>query len=106
MPCLIALNVIALSACEKQSTVGTSRNSVISNDVGDRATTTQSKTGNVGSAPFEEITEKTGIEFSYSNGRSANEFAIVESLGGGLAAFDYDQNGEFDLLFAGGRTIG
>ncbi|MEI7462315.1 MAG: VCBS repeat-containing protein, partial [Pirellula sp.] len=53
---------------------------------------------------FEEVSH-TGIDFRFSSGRSAGEFAIIESLGGGVGAFDYDLDGLPDLLFAGGGTL-
>jgi len=54
---------------------------------------------------FEDYTSKAGIDFSYSNGRSANEYAIVESLGGGVGIFDYDNDGLADVMFSGGGTL-
>ena len=56
-------------------------------------------------ALFTDVTERTGIAFAYSNGRSAGEYTILESLGGGVAAFDYDLDGNLDLLFAGGGQL-
>ncbi len=53
---------------------------------------------------FEEI-NSTGIHFTFSSGRSAGEFAIIESLGGGVGVLDYDRDGRPDLLFAGGGTL-
>lgn len=60
-----------------------------------------------GSEPawFDEVTAQTGVSFSFRSGRNAGEFAIIESLGGGLAAFDYDRDGRIDLHFAGGGTL-
>ncbi|MEZ6133686.1 MAG: CRTAC1 family protein [Pirellulaceae bacterium] len=57
------------------------------------------------SSLFVDIAEESGIKFSYNNGRSAGEFAIIESLGGGLAAFDYDLDGRLDVMFAGGGQL-
>lgn len=54
---------------------------------------------------FTDITAETGIDFSFHSGRNAGEFAILESLGGGVAAFDYDADGHRDLMFAGGGTL-
>jgi len=53
---------------------------------------------------FEEI-QTTGISFKFSSGRSDGEFAIIESLGGGVGVIDYDLDGRPDLLFAGGGIL-
>jgi enediyne biosynthesis protein E4 len=54
---------------------------------------------------YREITERTGISFAYESGRSAGEYAILESLGGGVGAFDFDRDGQIDLMFAGGGKL-
>ena len=54
---------------------------------------------------FTDMTSRAKISFTYSNGRTAGEYAILESLGGGVAAFDYDLDGHLDLLFAGGGKL-
>ncbi len=53
---------------------------------------------------FEEV-KTTSIHFAFSSGRSDGEFAIIESLGGGVGVLDYDRDGRPDLLFAGGGTL-
>jgi enediyne biosynthesis protein E4 len=47
----------------------------------------------------------TNLKFAYSNGRSAAEYAIIESLGGGVGAIDFDADGLWDLYFAGGGGL-
>ena len=54
---------------------------------------------------FVDFTQQAGIQFAYSNGRSAQEFAIIESLGGGVALFDVDLDGNLDVMFAGGGRL-
>ena len=54
---------------------------------------------------FEDVTATTGIAFAYRNGEEANLTTILESLGGGVAAFDYDGDGKIDLFFPGGGSL-
>ena len=51
---------------------------------------------------FEDVTAAAGVTFTYHNGEGAGHFAIIESLGGGVALFDYDKDGKLDLFFPGG----
>jgi len=54
---------------------------------------------------FEDMTAQTGIDFAYRNGREGEQFTVLETVGGGVAAFDYDLDGDMDLFFLGGGTI-
>ena len=51
---------------------------------------------------FEEVTASSGVDFTYRNGDEAGEAAILESLGGGIALFDFDGDGDLDLCCPGG----
>jgi len=55
-----------------------------------------------GPCPFEDATAKSGIAFTYKNGEDANNYAIIESLGGGACLFDYDGDGLLDVFLPGG----
>lgn len=51
---------------------------------------------------FEDVTKTAGIEFTYRNGEDAGNFAIIESMGGGVALLDYDRDGLLDVFVVGG----
>src|SRR5205085_8734277 len=42
---------------------------------------------------FEDVTEASGVKMTYRNGEEAGHYAILESLGGGVALIDYDGDG-------------
>ena len=58
------------------------------------------------SARFLDVTDLSGVAFTYRNGEEAGHFSIVESLGGGIALFDYDSDGDLDLFIPGGGEYG
>ncbi|GIX04381.1 MAG: hypothetical protein KatS3mg114_0250 [Planctomycetaceae bacterium] len=51
---------------------------------------------------WREVTAECGIDFTYRNGQETEHYAILESLGGGVACLDYDRDGWDDILVAGG----
>ncbi len=51
---------------------------------------------------FVDVTRESGVDFTYRNGEEAGHFAIIESLGGGVALLDYDGDGRLDLFLPGG----
>jgi hypothetical protein len=51
---------------------------------------------------FQDVTEGSGVNITYHNGEESGHYAILESLGGGLALVDFDGDGLLDLVIAGG----
>src|SRR4029077_1026410 len=44
-------------------------------------------------ARFVDMAPACGVDFQYRDGQEAGHYAILESLGGGAALFDYDGDG-------------
>ncbi len=55
-----------------------------------------------GGIQFKDFTHEAGIQFTYLNDEEQGHFAIIESMGGGVAIFDFDQDGLLDILIPGG----
>ena len=51
---------------------------------------------------FADVTAASGLAFTYRNGEEADHYAILESLGGGVALIDYDRDGLLDVFLPGG----
>jgi enediyne biosynthesis protein E4 len=51
---------------------------------------------------FEDRTSGSGLDATYKNGEEAGHFAIIESVGGGVALIDYDNDGLLDVFVPGG----
>ncbi|HUY87418.1 MAG TPA: CRTAC1 family protein [Pirellulales bacterium] len=54
---------------------------------------------------FEDMTERSGVRFAYRNGAEARQYTILETVGGGVAMIDYDNDDDLDLFFPGGGCI-
>jgi hypothetical protein len=52
-------------------------------------------------APFREVTKEAGIAFVHTNG-ATGEKLLPETMGAGCAWFDYDNDGDADLLLVNG----
>ncbi len=52
-----------------------------------------------------DVTKRSGIDFRYRNGEEGQQFTILETVGGGVAMIDYDNDDDLDLFFPGGGII-
>ena len=102
-----AMNVCAILGCGAAAPKSETRSGP-----DDSIRTTISTKAPITSAPeirgddwFEDATESSGIKFTHWNGRDGGRFYMIESFGGGVAAFDFDRDGPVDLFMTGGGTI-
>jgi hypothetical protein len=63
---------------------------------------TRGGAANVPVVRFTDVTEKSGVRFVHTNGITPNKF-MPETMGGGVATFDYDGDGRPDILFVNSR---
>src|SRR5437762_8671975 len=56
------------------------------------------RSASVPTAPFTDITAAAGIQFVHNNGAYGDKL-LPETMGSGVAFFDYDGDGKPDLLF-------
>jgi hypothetical protein len=53
---------------------------------------------------FEDVTAESGIRFRQESSRTSEKY-LPESMGGGVAMFDYDNDGWLDLFFVNGAKL-
>jgi hypothetical protein len=53
---------------------------------------------------FTDVTKATGIAFTHANSATPSKH-LVETMGGGVALFDYDNDGRLDVYFTNGAKI-
>lgn len=54
---------------------------------------------------FDDVTARTGINFTPTNGRHHRHLSTLEVMGTGVALFDFDRDGDLDLFACGGGTF-
>src|SRR5262245_9244625 len=55
-----------------------------------------------GPAFFRDMTAGSGLDFTHRNGEEADQYTILETLGGGVALIDFDGDGLLDVFATGG----
>jgi hypothetical protein len=58
----------------------------------------------VSDVQFTDVTKATGIAFTHANSATSSKY-LVETMGGGVALFDYDNDGRRDVFFTNGAKI-
>lgn len=53
--------------------------------------------------PFTDVTREAGIDFVHESGATGDKL-LPETMGGGVAFLDYDEDGDADLLFVNGTA--
>ena len=53
---------------------------------------------------FGDITKKSGLNFQYQSSHTSKKY-LIETMGAGVALFDYDNDGRLDIFFVNGAPL-
>jgi len=57
------------------------------------------------SEPFVDVTSRMGIDFQYRSSHTSRKY-LLETMGAGVALFDYDNDGRLDIFLVNGAPLG
>jgi hypothetical protein len=63
-----------------------------------------SKVPSATSGRFADITDKTGVHFDYQASHTSKKY-LIETMGAGVALFDYDNDGRLDIFLVNGTSL-
>jgi hypothetical protein len=55
-------------------------------------------------AHFVDITQKSGVSFHYLSSHTSKKY-LIETMGAGVALFDYDNDGRLDIFLVNGAPL-
>jgi enediyne biosynthesis protein E4 len=64
----------------------------------------QVKQGSSSGAKFSDVTDRTGVKFRYLSSHTTKKY-LPETMGAGVALFDYDNDGRLDIFLVNGAPI-
>ena len=53
---------------------------------------------------FTDVTQPLAVDFKHENSPTSNKY-LIETMGGGVALFDYDSDGRLDIFFTNGAKL-